>query len=105
MKKYFKYFSSKGALIGGALTLMLVCYFQQKESAKLRAQVKETAPTVVDSLLHTKDSLQNRIDSLESEMFPMEIELNRYQTAYKIFLERDPQGAKIYGDIISDETE
>lgn len=36
MKKYFNQFS-----IVGALTLMVVCYFQQKENAKLRSQIKQ----------------------------------------------------------------
>jgi hypothetical protein len=51
------------------------------------------------------DSLQNRCDSLEAELWPAEVELTRYQMAYEIFLERNPKAAKQYGDIISNETE
>lgn len=97
MKKYLKYFS-----VGGALSLLVICYFQQKQNAKLRAQ---TTQVNTDSLISVINTLQHERDSLDSENFPCQIELSRYQTAYKIFLERDPQGAKIYGDIISDETE
>jgi hypothetical protein len=35
----------------------------------------------------------------------MEIELNRYEIAYRIFTERNPKAAEQYGNIISDETE
>ena len=51
------------------------------------------------------DSLQNLNDSLSMELFPKEIELNRYEMAFKIFMERNPKAASQYGDIISEETE
>ena len=51
------------------------------------------------------DSLQNLVDSLHAENYPCQIELNRYQMAYKILLEQTPNAAKQYGDIISNETE
>ena len=95
------------AIVGtGAVAVLLICYLQQKELAKLRSQ-----PTIE---LHTGgdinrgkiiDSLQNRCDSLEAELWPASIELNRYQMAYEIFLERNPKAAKQYGTIISEETE
>jgi hypothetical protein len=52
-----------------------------------------------------KDSLKKLSDSLSMELFPLEIELGRYQVAYEIFLERNPKAASQYGDIISNETE
>ena len=51
------------------------------------------------------DSLQNLVDSLHAENYPCQIELNRYQMAYKILLQQNPNAAKQYGDIISNETE
>jgi hypothetical protein len=51
------------------------------------------------------DSLQNLVDSLYAENYPCQIELNRFQIAYQIFLTRNPKGAKVLGDIISNETE
>lgn len=99
MKQYLKYFS-----VGGALSLLAICYFQQKENAKLRAQIKQ--PVVnVDSLIHLKDSIQYQFDSLHTETFPMEIELGRYQVAFTIFAERNPKAAEQYAEIISSETE
>jgi len=53
----------------------------------------------------TIDSLQHLVDSLHDENYPCQIELNRFQIAYKIFLERNPKAASQYGDIISNETE
>jgi hypothetical protein len=95
---------SKELSIAGALSVLTICYFQQRELTKLRSQLY--VPTAnVDSLVNVNDSLQYRLDSLDAEMFPMEIELNRYEIAFRIFAERNPKAAEQYGDIISDETE
>lgn len=56
-------------------------------------------------LTNQKDSLQKLSDSLSMELFPKEIELGRYEVAYRIFMERNPKAASQYGDIISNETE
>lgn len=53
----------------------------------------------------TIDSLQVLNDSLNVELFPKEVELNRYQIAYDIFMERNPKAASQFNDIISGETE
>lgn len=53
----------------------------------------------------TIDSLQVLNDSLNVELFPAEVELNRYRIAYDIFLKRNPEAAKQYDEIISGETE
>lgn len=95
------------AIVGtGAVAVLLICYFQQKELARLRNQPKIEVFTGGD-IQKGKiiDSLQNVIDSLHTENFPCQIELGRYQMAYEIFMERNPKAAKQYGDIISDETE
>lgn len=59
----------------------------------------------VKKLTYTLDSVQHLNDSIYSELFPCEIELNRFRIAYEIFLERNPKAASQYGDIISNETE
>ncbi len=53
----------------------------------------------------TIDSLQRVVDSLKDENYPCQIELNRFQIAYEIFLKRNPKAASQLGDIISNETE
>ncbi len=51
------------------------------------------------------DSLQYQVDSLEAELFPIQVELGRYEMAYEIFLQRNQKAAQQYGTIISEETE
>lgn len=95
------------AIVGtGAVSVLLICYFQQKELAKLRSEQKIEVLGGGDiAKSQTIDSLENVVDSLHSENFPCQVELNRYQMAYEIFMERNPKAAKQYGDIISQETE
>ncbi len=95
------------AIVGtGAVAVLLICYLQQKELARLRSEPKIEVFTGGDiqkgKLI---DSLQNVVDSLQAENFPCQVELGRYQMAYQIFMERNPKAAKQYGDIISEETE
>jgi hypothetical protein len=55
-----------------------------------------------------KDSiriLENKKDSLYAELYPCEIETNRFHIAFRILEERNPKAAEELGDIISDETE
>lgn len=95
--------NSKLLTITGALCLMLICYFQQKENAKLRSRV--THQSNVDSLLSRIKVLEAEKDSIYWEAFPREIELGRYQVAFEIFAERNPKAAEQYAEIISSETE
>lgn len=95
------------AIVGtGAVSVLLICYFQQKELAKLRSEQKIEVLGGGDiAKAQTIDSLEKVVDSLHAENFPCQVELNRYQMAYEIFMERNPKAAKQYGDIISQETE
>lgn len=90
----------------GAVAVLLICYFQQKELAKLRSEQKIEVLGGGDiAKAQTIDSLQKVADSLHAEIFPCQVELGRYQVAYQLFMERNPKAAKQYGDIISEETE
>ena len=51
------------------------------------------------------DSIQHVVDSIHNKSYEDEIELNRYQIAFEIFLKRNPKAAEEYSDIISNETE
>ena len=70
-------------------------------------QVKFT----VDSQNETKvykakcDSLQHVSDSLYSELLPTQIELGRHLVAYNMFMEKNPEAAKEFYDIMSSKTE
>jgi len=95
------------AIVGtGAVSVLLICFLQQKELAKLRSEKKiEILGNGDIAKAQTIDSLQNKIDSLQAELWPLKVELNRHEIAYEIFMERNPKGAKQYSDIISHETE
>jgi len=94
------------AIVGtGAVAVLLICYFQQKELAKLRSEKKIEVLGGDTAKAETIDSLQNLVDSLDAENYPCQIELNRHKIAYEIFMKRNPNAAKQYGTIISEETE
>jgi hypothetical protein len=64
------------AIVGtGAVSVLLICYFQQKELSKLRKEssVIVSAPKV--------DSLQKVIDSLDTELFMSKTMNGRYELA------------------------
>lgn len=50
-------------------------------------------------------SLRYISDSLHADLYPCEIELNRYKIAFEILAIRNPKAAEEYGNIISEETE
>lgn len=68
-------------------------------------QELKNAKLTIDSLNKRYDSLKWQFDSLSSEEANSSRMLTRYQVGFEIFLRRDPQGARIFGDIMSDETE
>jgi hypothetical protein len=53
--------------------------------------------------LNTKS--EKRADSLENELFGLELKLFKYEKAVKIFEEKNPDATSQLSDIISDETE
>jgi len=92
--------------VTGAVSVLIICYFQQKELAKLRSEKKIEVLGGGDiAKAQTIDSLQHLVDSLDSENYPCQIEKNRYEVAFKIFAERNPKAAEQYAEIISSETE
>jgi len=51
------------------------------------------------------ETVTNKADSLEGELFPVELQLSRYQVAFTIVANRNPKAAEQYATIISEETE
>lgn len=49
--------------------------------------------------------LNEKVDSLQNELFNSQVELGRFAVAYDIFSERNPKAATQFDDIISKETE
>jgi hypothetical protein len=71
------------------------------ERYKINRQHESEVKLLQDSILFMK----SQKDSLYSEIYPCEIELNRFQIAFRILEDRNPKAAEQYGSIISDETE
>ena len=86
----------------GALTLLAVCYFQQRELSKLR---KTDNIEFVGSGNKTIDSLQHLADSLHDENFSNSVTVGRYEIATEILKERNPKAAEQFEEILSHETE
>ena len=82
--------------LGIVLTMSVLLYQVSNQDRKIKALNQQ----IVE--LEQKAKL---VDSLEAELFPKEIELNRFQVAFEIFARRHPVYAEIYASIISDETE
>ena len=74
--------------------LSVICLLQRRQMVVLEATSQQRI-----------DSIQYLADSLHAENFPCQIELGRYEVAYRIFMERNPKAARQYGTIISEETE
>ena len=89
------------AIVGtGAVAVLVVCYFQQKELTKLRSeQIK------VYNVPHNIDSLINLNDSLHDELFMKHIENGRYELSLQHLYEVNPSAAKEFDDFMQQETE
>jgi hypothetical protein len=95
------------AIVGtGAVAVLVVCYFQQKELAKLRAEPKIEVYTGGD-IQRGKiiDSLQNRCDSLYDEMFQAKVQNGRYELSLEHLYEVNPKAGKEFQEFMEHETE
>jgi hypothetical protein len=92
-------------ILGLFLCLGVVMYGKQEQKLKELTPKIEVFEGGDISKAKAIDSLQKVVDSLHAEIFPCQVELNRYQVAYELFMERNPKAASQYGDIISNETE
>ena len=89
------------AIIGtGAVSVLLICYFQQKELTKLRSEHVEvsTVPYVIDSI-------QNVVDSLHSELFIEKTTNARYELSLEHLYDINPPAAKQFTEFMEHETE
>ena len=89
------------AIVGtGAVAVLVVCYFQQKELSKLRSeQIK------VYNVPHNVDSLMNITDSLHNELFISKTENGRYELSLQHLYEVNPKAAKDFTNFMEHETE
>ena len=87
------------AIVGtGAVAVLTLCYFQQKELSKLRTQIKTEQSTNVDSLIYVTDSLHD-------ELFNANNAVGRYELTLEYLKEVNPKAGKQFEDYLSHETE
>jgi hypothetical protein len=95
------------AIVGtGAVAVLVVCYFQQKELARLRAEPKievYTGGDIQKGMLI--DSLQNRCDSLYDELFIEKVQNGRYELSLEYLYEINPKAGKEFQNFMEHETE
>ena len=95
------------AIVGtGAVAVLVVCYFQQKELAKLRSEPKIEVYTGGDiqkgKLI---DSLQTRCDSLYDELFIEKAQNGRYELSLQHLYDVNPKAGKEFTNFMEHETE
>lgn len=95
------------AIVGtGAVSVLLICYLQQKELSKLRAEQKIEAIAGGDiQTAQTIDSLTNMADSLRDEVFVKDIQLGRYEVTLELLKEKDKKAAELFDLILTTQTE
>lgn len=89
----------KAIVATGAVSVLLICYFQQKELSKLRKEnsVTVSAPKV--------DSLQSVIDSLDTELFMAKTMNGRYELALEHLHEVNQPAGLVFQRYMETETE
>lgn len=76
-----------------------------RKSKEVTVIQKDTVLVSDPLIVKRADSLQYLADSLYNENYPCQIELNRFEIAFRLFTKRNPKAAEEYGRIISNETE
>ena len=99
MKEFIQKYQK--AIVGtGAVAVLVVCYFQQKELSKLRSeQIK------VYNVPHNVDSLITLKDSLYDELFISKVQNGRYELSLEHLYEVNPSAAKEFTNFMEHETE
>jgi hypothetical protein len=98
MKEFIQKYQK--AIVGtGAVSVLLICYFQQKELSKLRSE------RVVISTPKTTDSLQKVVDSLETELFMSQTMNGRYELSLEHLHEVNQKAGLEFQRYMETETE
>jgi hypothetical protein len=98
MKEFIQKYQK--AIVGtGAVAVLVVCYFQQKELSKLRAEQK------IEVIVGGDIQKAELIDSLENELFVAETINTRYEIALELLKEENPKAAEAYELILTTKTE
>jgi hypothetical protein len=98
MKEFIQKYQK--AIVGtGAVSVLLICYFQQKELSKFRKQI--VFPISTPKI----DSLQNTIDSLETELFMSQTMNGRYELSLEHLHEVNQKAGLEFQRFMETETE
>ena len=88
------------AIVGTcAVAVLVVCYFQQKELAKLRAEKK------IEVVVGGDIQKGELIDSLQAELFNAQTINGRYELSLEHLYEINPKAGKQFDDFLNNETE
>ena len=88
------------AIVGtGAVAVLVVCYFQQKELTKLRGEQK------IEVIVGGDIEKANLMDSLHDELFNANVQNGRYELSLQHLYEVNPKAAKEFDDYMAHETE
>ena len=91
--------NQKQVASGAALFLLVICYLQQKQMAKLRQEVK------IEVMQGGDIAKSQMIDSLHDELFIKSAELGRYDLTLDHLRDINPTAAKQFDDYFNHETE
>ncbi len=88
------------AIVGtGAVAVLVICYLQQKELSKLRAEHK------MEVVVGGDIQKAQLIDSLQSELFVAQTISARYEIALELLKEENPKAAEAYELVLTTKTE
>jgi hypothetical protein len=88
------------AIVGtGAVAVLVVCYFQQKELSKLRKEQK------IEVIVGGDIEKANLIDSLHDELFQAKVQNGKYELSLEHLYEVNPSAAKEFTNFMEHETE
>jgi hypothetical protein len=88
------------AIVGtGAVAVLVICYLQQKELSKLRAEQK------IEVVVGGDIEKANLIDSLHDELFQAKVQNGRYELSLEHLYEVNPSAAKEFTNFMEHETE
>jgi hypothetical protein len=88
------------AIVGtGAIAVLVVCYFQQKELTKLRGEQK------IEVVVGGDIEKANTIDSLHDELFISKAQNGRYELSLEHLYEVNPKAGKQFTEFMEHETE
>jgi len=88
------------AIVGtGAVAVLVICYLQQKELSKLRAEQK------IEVVVGGDIEKAQLIDSLHDELFQAKVQNGRYELSLEHLYEVNPSAAKEFTNFMEHETE